>query len=356
MHPNQDQLVVEPLAVGICGSDLSAVEHTEDFLESVRKAGSIGLLFDPDKDLILGHEFTAKVIEVGENVTDYAPGDLIVVLPWVIGDNGILYTVGYSNDYPGGLSERVLVGNGGHLKIPDGINPYHAAVTEPLAAGYSSVMRADITTQGGALITGAGAVGLGAVIALANRGIYPIVVSDPSAKRRETAVKYGAHVVVNPLKENPVEVYQQVASEHQRMYVFEASGIKNLIYNMVDSVPRYTKFLVVGASMEDNLIRPAVLINKNITLEFITGPGYGETSYVALSETFKDLKEGKFDPAEIITAYAGFGGVGKAFAALRPGGDQKIEQVKILILPFLNGEGLYAADQVVIPRHPGKKS
>lgn len=62
----------------------------------------------------------------------------------VAGDDGIVYTVGYSNAYPGGLAERVLVGNGGHLKIPDGVNPYHAAVTEPLAAGYNSVIRADI--------------------------------------------------------------------------------------------------------------------------------------------------------------------------------------------------------------------
>ncbi|MFP7332865.1 zinc-binding dehydrogenase [Shouchella clausii] len=349
LHPNKDQLLVEPLAIGICGSDLSAVEHTDHFLESVKKAGSIGQAFNPDKDLVLGHEFTAKVIEVGENVTDYAPGDLIVALPWVIGDNGVPYTVGYSNEYPGGLSERVLLGNGGHYKIPEGINPYHAAVTEPLATGYNSVLRSEIAKDGGAIVTGAGTVGLGAVIALATRGIHPIIVSDPSSKRREIAQKYGAHVVVNPLEQNPVEIYQQHASGSQRLFVFEASGVKNLIHNMIDFVPHYTKFLVIGASMQDNLINPTSLINKNISMDFITGPGYGETSYVALGETFKDLVDGKFDPSEIITAYAGFEGVGQVFTELRPGGNKKIDQVKILILPHLSGKVLYSPSQVNLP-------
>lgn len=346
LHPNQDQLLVEPLAIGICGSDLSAVEHTEDFLESVTKAGSVGQAFDPTKDLVLGHEFTAKVIEVGENVTEYAPGDLLVILPWVIGDNGVPYTVGYSNDYPGGLSERVLVGNGGHYKIPDGVNPYHAAVTEPLATGYNSVLRAEIDPKGGAIITGAGTVGLGAVIALATRGIHPIVVSDPSETRRDIALKYGAHAVVNPMEQNPVDVYSEMADASQRLYVFEASGVKNLINSMIDSVPHYTKFLIVGASMADNTIKPTSLINKNITLEFITGPGYGETSYTALGETFKDMKDGKFDPSQIVTSYTGFEGVGKAFAALRPGGDKKIDQVKILILPHLQGDKFYTSEEL----------
>ncbi|WP_339272636.1 zinc-binding dehydrogenase [Paenibacillus sp. FSL W8-0426] len=350
LQPNKDQLLVEPLAIGICGSDLSAVAHTEDFLESVRKAGSVGQAFDPNKDLVLGHEFTAKVIEVGDNVIDYQPGDLIVVLPWVIGDDGVMYTVGYSNDYPGGFSERVLVGNGGHFKIPDGVNPYHAAVTEPLATGYNSVLRADIGPDGGAIVTGAGTVGLGAVIALASRGIHPIVVSDPSVKRREIAMKYGAHAVVNPLEKDPVEVYRGLAKDSQRLHVFEASGVKNLIYNMIDAVPHYTKFLIVGASMEDNLLKPTSLINKNITLDFITGPGYGETSYTALKETFEDLIAGKFDPSEIVTAYTGFDGVEHAFAALRPGGEQKIEQVKILIVPQLDGDGIYAPDQIELPK------
>lgn len=352
LKPNADQLLVQPLAIGICGSDLSAVEHTEDFLESVRQAGSIGQVFNPEKDLVLGHEFTAKVVEVGENVTDYEVGDYIVALPWVLGEDGISYTVGYSNDYPGGLSEKVLLGNGGHFKIPNDVNPYHAAVTEPLATGYNSVLRSDIEpSTGGALITGAGTVGLGAVIALASKGISPIVVSDPSEQRRSIAKAYGAHATVNPLEEDPVDVYKKLDGS-KRLYVFEASGVKNLIHNMIDSIPAYTKFYVVGASMENNILKPTALINKNISLDFITGPGYGEMEYSALGETFKDLVEKKFDPLKLVTAYAGFGAVDKAFAALRPGGDKKIEHVKILIIPELSGTELYRPEEITLTERP----
>lgn len=128
--PGPGQLLVAPIATGVCGSDLSAWQHTGDYLAAHRDAGADGGVFEPDQDLVLGHEFTSRVVAVGDGVTDYAAGDMLVTLPWVRDSRGVVRTVGYSNDYPGGLAERSVVQAGGHLRIPAGVDPVTAAVTE----------------------------------------------------------------------------------------------------------------------------------------------------------------------------------------------------------------------------------
>ena len=70
--PGPGQLLVAPIATGVCGSDLSAWQHTEDYLAAHLDAGMDGGLFDPDQDLVLGHEFTSRVVAVGDGVTGYA--------------------------------------------------------------------------------------------------------------------------------------------------------------------------------------------------------------------------------------------------------------------------------------------
>ena len=59
-HLGPGQLLVEPIAVGICGSDLSAREHTAAFLEGHALLGVHHSIFDPHRDVVLGHEFTPE--------------------------------------------------------------------------------------------------------------------------------------------------------------------------------------------------------------------------------------------------------------------------------------------------------
>src|SRR6478752_3454454 len=95
---NSSQILVEPIATGICGSDLSALQHTDEFLQASRDSNMLTYLFDPDAGLVMGHEFSARVSRVGSDVTDYAPGDVIVALPYAIGSDGIVRTVGMSTE------------------------------------------------------------------------------------------------------------------------------------------------------------------------------------------------------------------------------------------------------------------
>lgn len=336
-RPAAGQLLVEPTAVGICGSDLSAWQHTDDFLAAHKETGALGEVFDPDRPLVMGHEFTARVVALGEGVENYAVGDDLVVLPGVTAPDGRVHTVGYANDYPGGLAKRSVVWAYGHLKIPEGISPVLAAVTEPLATGVNGVLRSGAQPGDGALVTGTGPVGLGAVVELAAQGVAPIVVSDPSARRRQIALAYGAHMAIDPQQDDPVEAWRKNTPAGRRLHIIEASGARGLLASLMASAPPYTRISVIGAGMRAEELRPVVGVLKNTTIEFVGGPGFGETEYRAFARAFEHLRDGRFDPALMVTGYAGLDATAEVFTALRPTSPSTIDHVKILIRHDLPG-------------------
>lgn len=336
-RPAAGQLLVEPIAVGVCGSDLSAWQHTDDFLAAHEETGALGEVFDPDRPLVMGHEFTARVVALGKDVENYAVGDELVVLPGVTASDGRVHTVGYANDYPGGLAERSVVWAYGHLKIPEGVSPILAAVTEPLATGVNGVLRSGVQPADGAVVTGTGPVGLGAVIELSARDVTPIVASDPSARRRELALAYGAHFAVDPLQDDPIEVWRKNTPSGQRLHIIDASGARGLLASLMASAPPHTRISVIGAGMRAEELRPVVGVLKNTSIEFVGGPGFGETEYRAFARTFDHLRNGRFEPALMVTGYAGLDATAEVFAALRPATPSAIDHVKILIRHDLPG-------------------
>ncbi|MFD2469045.1 alcohol dehydrogenase catalytic domain-containing protein [Amycolatopsis silviterrae] len=337
------QLKVRPIAVGICGSDLSAWQHTSEFLRAHADTGMTGEMFDPDQDLVLGHEFTAEVLETGDGVRDYQPGQKLVVLPAVVDPHGEPHTLGYCTDYPGGLAEHVVVQAYGHLTIPESVSPVHAAVTEPMATGVNAVLRAGTTSDDGAIVTGCGPVGLGSIVELVHRGVRPIVASDPSERRRRMAAACGATAVVDPTDEDPVEVWRAHARSGALLHVFEASGARGLLDRLMAAAPRFTRILIVGAGMVPDPIRPVVGILKNVSLEFVGGPGLGETGYQAFDMMFDHIVAGRFDPASIVTGYAGLDSVGAVFEALRPQDSHRIDHVKVLVRHDITEPGILVA-------------
>ncbi len=344
-QPGPGQLLVAPISTGICGSDLSAREHTDDFLAGHEVAGARHSLFDPTRDLVLGHEFTSEVIEVGRDVTEYAVGDRLVTLPFAIDDAGAPHTVGYSNAFPGGLAERVVVQAVGHLKIPAGVSASLAAITEPMATGVNGVRRSRIQPPTGALVTGCGPVGLGAIVELVSRGVHPVVASDPSPVRRHAADRLGADAVVDPGTVDPVATWAELAGAGEQLFVFEASGKPGILDTLIASAPMHTRIYAVGTVMTADTFRPLISMLKNIAVEYVTGPAREETSYGALAAMFDHLCSGRVDTDSIVTGYAGYDAVAEVFDLLRPRDPHAIEHVKVLIRPDLAGA------QILAPAH-----
>ena len=126
------------------------------------------------------------------------------------------------------------------------------------------------------------------------------------------------------------------------LLVFEASGRQGVLNTLIYRAPPFAHITVAGACMVDDVIRPVVAVNKNITIDFVTGPGPGETTYAAFSTTFGYLTDARFDPAEIVTGYTGLVGAPGVFELLRPRDPHRIEHVKVLIRHDLDGAPIRA--------------
>ncbi|WP_424215172.1 zinc-binding dehydrogenase [Streptomyces sp. BI20] len=323
--PGQALLAVE--ACGICGSDLGAVAHTEEFLGAARDSGAHGFLFDPTRPLVLGHEFSARVLEYGPQAAGPDPGALVVALPWALDAAGRVRTVGYSNEFPGGFGERLVVQAAALLPVPAGLDPAAAALTEPLAVGFGNIARSVAGPGTPAAVLGCGPVGLGAVAALRERGAEPVVASDPSALRRAAALALGAHTVLDPREADPIETCRALAGRaaaDRPMTVVNCVGEPGLLGRLLETVPRGSEILQIGAVTGEDVIRPVIGIHKDVTIRMcLTYPP------AEFGATLTRLAEGRIDPAPLLTGQAGLGGLDAAFASLR----RPEEHVKVLIRP-----------------------
>src|SRR6184192_3364175 len=79
--PGPGEVLVKTLACGICGSDLHALEHAPKLVDAAREAG-IPFTLDPARDVVMGHEFCAEIIDFGPDTQRaLRPGERIVSMP-----------------------------------------------------------------------------------------------------------------------------------------------------------------------------------------------------------------------------------------------------------------------------------
>ncbi len=199
------QVLVQVRACGICGSDLHFAKHGADMLALTARMGGmpeIGLAtqLDLDRDVFMGHEFSAEVLEVGPDTVGPAPGTVVTSIPILLSTTGVQPIV-YSNEVLGGYGERMLLSAPMLAEVPNGLDPRHAALTEPMAVGLHAVNKSGIGPRDGALVLGCGPVGLAVIAALRLRGVETIVATDLSSTRRALAATMGAAEVVDPRDE-----------------------------------------------------------------------------------------------------------------------------------------------------------
>ncbi len=313
-------------ACGICGSDLHTLHHADRMVEMSRSSARgepiAPVFMDPNSDVVMGHEFSAEVLEVGPNVGNAAVGDLVVSMPIVFDMSGV-HPIGYSNLYPGGYAEEVVLADVLSLKVPNGLTAEHAALTEPMAVGLHAVNKARVTQRDAAVVIGCGPVGLAVIAALAAAGCETIVAADYSTRRRALAAALGATEVVDPREEPPVDAWRRVDGRRQ-LVVFEAVGIPGMLAEAITAAPRNARICVVGVCMEPDRIDPMIAIGKELSVQFVLGYDPAE-----FGETLRRIAEGELDVAPLITGHVGLDGVAGAFEALA----DPDAHAKILVVP-----------------------
>jgi threonine dehydrogenase-like Zn-dependent dehydrogenase len=339
--PGPGDALVAVKACGICGSDLHALHHADELVAITREMGTseVGqVTFDPARDFIMGHEFTAEVIELGP-MTDGAPvkaGDLVTSLPIALTPTGMEPVGAYSNTYNGAYADKMRLSAALCMKVPNGLDHRRAALTEPMSVGRHAVARAAVTPTESALVLGAGPVGLAVVAELRRSHVETIVVSDYSSRRRAVALAMGATAAVDPATDDPVAVL--TAADPRRVpVVFDAIGVPGTLEAVIKAAPMMGRVCVVGSCMQPDTVRPLVAQAKQLTIVFSFA--YDPFEF---GDTLRAIAEGEIDVAPMITGTCGVDGVPAAFDAL----GHPDEHVKILVEPG----GPAEPSPLVVPR------
>jgi threonine dehydrogenase-like Zn-dependent dehydrogenase len=338
-EPGPGEVLVKTLACGICGSDLHALRFGEEFVATSRRAGGV---FDMDvnRDVVMGHEFCAEIVNHGPDTRGtLRAGTPVCSMPMLLRPDGAL-TMGYSNEHPGGYGEFMRLTESLLLPVPNGLDPAHAALTEPMAVGAHAVAMARLAAEDVPLVIGCGPVGLAVIAGLKARDARPIIAADYSVRRRELALTMGADIVVDPAVDSPYTSWRNAAAianpkrklkpwvkaqSTRPAVIFECVGVPGVIDKIMERAPKRARIVVVGVCMQQDHFHPLYAINKELNMQFVLA--YTRDEFAA---TLHAIAEGVTDVAPLITATVGLDGVAGAFDDL---GSPDIH-AKILVEPW----------------------
>ena len=315
--PGPGQVLAEVRACGICGSDLHFAAHGGHVLElSDRVAGGRGMQVDLSRDIFMGHEFSAEILEAGPDTETHPAGTVVTSLPVLLSDKGIEPMV-YSNTTIGGYAERILLSAPLLIPVPNGLDPRHAALTEPMSVGLHAVNKSNIQPSEVALVIGCGPIGIAIIAALRARGVETIAAADFSPKRRELAATMGAHQTLDPAQGSPFDSVKPKV-------VFEAVGVPGVIDEILLRARHGTRLVIAGVCMQPDTMHPFFGIAKEVNIQFTLAQTPDE-----FAETLRALAEGEIDVSPLITGEVGLDGVGQAFDDLA----DPERHCKILVTP-----------------------
>ncbi|HJN92192.1 MAG TPA: zinc-binding dehydrogenase [Dehalococcoidia bacterium] len=321
-EPGPGQVLVKSLACGICGSDLHALKFAPEFVAA--SEASTGIFnMDLSRDVVMGHEFCVEVLAYGPDTEARIPvGERAAAMPGLLHE-GHNYAVGYCNDFPGGYAEQLLVTANALVATPDSLPSEHAAMTEPMAVGIHAVRKGNIQDGEAVVVYGCGPVGLATIGALKMDGVETIIAGDFSPKRRELAAAMGADVVVDP-RETPLAAAYREARGDAPAVLIECVGVPGMLDLAILEATVGSRIVVAGLCMQEDTIRPAIAINKEINLQFVLG--WTAREFIESAEA---LSSGKLDVSPLVTGRIGLNEVAEAFETL---GNPEAH-AKIVVLP-----------------------
>jgi threonine dehydrogenase-like Zn-dependent dehydrogenase len=317
--PESGQVLVVVRSCGICGSDLHFAAHGSEVMALTDQMGGAaagGMSLDLTRDIFMGHEFSAEVLEAGPDTETHPPGTLVTSIPVLLSATGVEPIV-YSNSTIGGYAERMLLSAPLLMPIPNGLDLKHAALTEPMAVGSHAVNKSNIVAGETALVLGCGPIGMAIIAALRARGVETIVASDFSPKRRELATAMGAQQTLDAAQGSPFDSVKPAV-------VFEAVGVPGIIDDVLLRARPGTRLIVAGVCMQPDTVHPFFAIAKEISVQFVLAYTPDE-----FADSLRALAEGDIDVTPLITGEVGLDGVGAAFDDLA----DPERHCKILVTP-----------------------
>lgn len=236
---------------GICGTDRHEYVGP-NFIPTKRPHRLTGRT----APLIMGHEFSGIITEVGDGVTDWKIGDRVTANGTLscgqcamcrLGRENICSKLGFlgvSTD--GAFAEYVVVDQKRLFKIPDNVGLKEAVLCEPLACGKHAVDLMNIHLRDKTVVvSGDGIIGISAAIACLQSGVKNIIVSGIGTSKKEFIEELGAQYV-NVAKEDLVEVVRKNTQSAMADVAFECVGVESSLHSVIKSTRPGAAVMVMG--------------------------------------------------------------------------------------------------------------
>jgi threonine dehydrogenase-like Zn-dependent dehydrogenase len=217
-----DQILIEVKACGICGTDLKILEGAHP----------------ANDNTILGHEFTGIIIDKGKDIKDLDIGDKVVVDPNEKCGYCINCRKGLSNlcEYMalgttfgifqnGGFAKYCVIPRSAVFKLPDDINLTAAALIEPLSCAVHCHNIADVKESDNVVIIGAGPMGLIIESVIRKHPIKKLISIEIDDWRRTKSIDLGANYSINPTAQDVQQEIEKITNGERADVVIDAVGI-----------------------------------------------------------------------------------------------------------------------------------
>ena len=301
---------------GICGTDL----HIEEWNEWAQQAVPV--------PLVIGHEFVGEIVEIGSNVKDYGPGDLVSGEGHVVcgrcrncmaGRRHLCADArGIGVNRPGAFAELIALPVTNVWHHDASIDRDVAAIFDPFGNAVHSALQFPVLGED-VLITGAGPIGLMAAAVVRHAGARYVVITDVNPYRLELARKMGVTVALDVRDGSLAETQEALGMKEGFDVGLEMSGNPAALRDMVENVSHGASIAMLGLPEEPFAIDWNTVIFDQLTIRGVYGREMYETWYMMTV-----MLQSGLDIAPVITHRFPADRFVEAFAAIRTGETGKV--------------------------------
>jgi len=262
-----DQVLLAVQSVGVCGSDIHLWHEHQSW--------------EIKLPLVLGHEFSAVIAEVGAAVTGFHVGDRVVceTAAQVCGQcvyclsgnyNLCPHRLGYGNLIDGALTDYVVARPQILHHIPGNVSYEHAALTEPICVAVNALVEKSTIKPGDTVaIQGPGPIGMMAlqVAKLNGAGALIMLGTDVDEHRLEVAEKLGADYTINVQRENPMDLIGYLGDGFGVDLVVDCTGASIALKQALQMVRPNGHITKIGWGPQPLGFNLDPLVGKAVTLQ-----------------------------------------------------------------------------------------
>lgn len=264
-----DQVLIQVQAVGVCGSDVHYY-----------KTGRIGH-YVVESPLILGHECSGIIEEIGPEVQYLAVGERVALEPGVpcrrcqfckAGRYNLCRDVVFLGTPPvnGAFTEYVAMAADFIYPLPEDMTYVEGALLEPLAVGMHAVRRGGVWAGSRIAVLGSGTIGLMTIAAAEAHGATDIYAVDLAPNRLALAAKMGATQTIDAADVDAVEAILELTDGDGVDVVFETAGTAETVQQTFDVVKRGGTIVWVGLPAQETVpLKVTHAIDKELTIQTV---------------------------------------------------------------------------------------